>query len=94
MSEKRLTFFECHTHGDVQIGPASIPGVGGGETAEAEDADGESDAEEDGGAAGLLVGVVIVVVVLAAIAALVKGRGGDDDDGGELQQVELTETEA
>lgn len=76
MSDRHVTLFALHTHGDVQMGPATVPGIGGdeGET-DVEEADVAVDDEASGNAAArALLGLVVLV---AAAAAVRRFRGGD-----------------
>lgn len=79
MADKRITFFECHTHGDVQFGPKTI--AGGDISDDPESSSPAPEDEDDGGSRSTILGVLVVVAVLAAIAVAVKKvRSGDDQD--------------
>lgn len=79
MSKRRLTFFELHTHGNVQFGPASLPGIGSDETEEASATDLEAEGDEEG--SNSAVKVLIALGVLVAVAAVVrKLRGGESPE--------------
>jgi len=79
MSDRRITFFELHTHGNVQFGPSSVPGIGGSEEPDAESTtehDGDSEAESGGSTA--LRALLVLGVLVAVAAAVRKFKGGDD----------------
>lgn len=73
MADNRRTLFELHTHGDVQIGPAGLPGLGPlyGETE-------EDESEDESGGRSKLVPIVLGVAVLAVAAVAVRKYRSDD----------------
>lgn len=77
MSDRRITLFELHTHGNVQFGPASVPGIGSGESADA-DSETETPAAEEGGGSTALRALVVLGVLIAAAAAVRKFRGDEE----------------
>ena len=85
---KRLTLFELHTYGDIQIGPESIgPAIEGTEPTTPE----QSVEDDDGGLGlptkGIVVFVVLAVLVVLAVAAKVLVNGLDEEP------VELAESD-
>lgn len=87
MSDRRITLFELHTHGDVQFGPSTVPGMGSSEADVEVEAEAEQ-ADEGGGSTAGRAFLALVVLVVAA-AAVRRFRGGD----GERPDVPLEESD-
>lgn len=73
---KRLTLFEFHSHGDIQIGPASLDDAVAAFDEQDTEAD-DSTADDDGSSAKLA--ALFGFVVLVALAAAVKYLTGDGE---------------
>lgn len=93
MSDRRITLFELHSHGPVQIGPGSLPGIGDREAAERAEAARAREEEEEAGGTGLVPKLLLAAVVVAGAALAVRKFRGGDEDVEEREQVPLAESD-